>query len=302
RTILIANTSNMPVAARETSIYMGVTMGEYFRDQGYDVLIVADSTSRWAEALRELGGRLEEMPAEEGYPSYLPSRLAEYYERAGRVVALGRPKRLGSVTLASAVSPPGGDFTEPVTSHTLRFVKVFWPLDVSLAQARHYPAINWIQGFSGYVDSVAEWWAKNVDPQWKAYRDVLSNILIREDELKQIVRLVGPESLAEKDKLILETARIIREGFLKQNAYDEVDAFSTPQKQWRIMKLIVMFYENASKLIELGLPLRKILEKVTIVPEIIRSKMTIRNEELQKYDELEKKLKEQFSELFKEVS
>lgn len=302
RTILIANTSNMPVAARETSIYMGVTMGEYFRDQGYDVLIVADSTSRWAEALRELGGRLEEMPAEEGYPSYLPSRLAEYYERAGRVVALGRPKRLGSVTLASAVSPPGGDFTEPVTSHTLRFVKVFWPLDVSLAQARHYPAINWIQGFSGYVDSVAEWWAKNVDPRWKSYRDILTTILIREDELKQIVRLVGPESLAEKDKLVLETARIIREGFLKQNAYDEVDAFSTPQKQWRIMKLIIMFYENANKLIELGVPLRKILDKVTIIPEIIRSKMTIRNEELQKYDELEKRLKDQFDELFKEVS
>jgi len=302
RTILIANTSNMPVAARETSIYMGVTMGEYFRDQGYDVLIVADSTSRWAEALRELGGRLEEMPAEEGYPSYLPSRLAEYYERAGRVVALGRPKRLGSVTLASAVSPPGGDFTEPVTSHTLRFVKVFWPLDVSLAQARHYPAINWIQGFSGYVDSVAEWWAKNVDPRWKNYRDILTTILIREDELKQIVRLVGPESLAEKDKLVLETARIIREGFLKQNAYDEVDAFSTPQKQWRIMKLIIMFYENANKLIELGVPLRKILDKVTIIPEIIRSKMTIRNEELQKYDELEKRLKDQFDELFKEVS
>lgn len=302
RTILIANTSNMPVAARETSIYMGVTMGEYFRDQGYDVLIVADSTSRWAEALRELGGRLEEMPAEEGYPSYLPSRLAEYYERAGRVVVLGRPKRLGSVTLASAVSPPGGDFTEPVTSHTLRFVKVFWPLDVALAQARHYPAINWIQGFSGYVDSVAEWWSKNVDPQWKSSRDFITRILIREDELRQIVRLVGPESLAEKDKLILEVARIIKEGFLKQNAYDEVDAFSTPQKQWRIMKLITIFYENANKLVEMGIPVRKIIERVTIIPEIIRSKMTIRNNELEKYDDLEKKLKEQLDQLFKEVS
>ncbi|MCY0858977.1 MAG: ATP synthase subunit A [Sulfolobaceae archaeon] len=291
RTILIANTSNMPVAARETSIYMGVTMAEYFRDQGYDVLVVADSTSRWAEALRELGGRLEEMPAEEGYPSYLPSRLAEYYERAGRVLTLGMPERFGSVTLASAVSPPGGDFTEPVTSNTLRFVRVFWPLDVALAQARHYPAINWLQGFSQYVDLVAEWWSKNVDPQWRQMRDLMMSILIREDELRQIVRLVGPESLGEKDRLILETARIIREGFLKQNAYDDIDAFSTPQKQVRMMKLIVNFYNRANELINKGISIKKIMDASgDIIAEIIRSKAVIRNEELNKYDELEKKL------------
>lgn len=170
-------------------------------------MLVADSTSRWAEALRDLGGRMEEMPAEEGFPSYLPSRLAEYYERAGRVKTVGKPERFGSVTVASAVSPPGGDFTEPVTSQTLRFVKVFWPLDVSLAQARHYPAINWLQGFSAYVDLVANWWNTNVDPKWREMRDMMVRTLIREDELRQIVRLVGPESLAEKDKLVLETAR-----------------------------------------------------------------------------------------------
>ena len=303
RTILIANTSNMPVAARETSIYVGVTIAEYFRDQGYDVLLVADSTSRWAEALRDLGGRMEEMPAEEGFPSYLPSRLAEYYERAGRVLALGRPERYGSVTLASAVSPPGGDFTEPVTSHTLRFVRVFWPLDTSLAQARHYPAINWIQGFSAYVDLVAEWWHKNVDPNWKEMRDTLMRILIREDELKQIVRLVGPESLAEKDKLVLETAKLIRDAFLRQNAYDDIDAFSTPQKQVRIMRLLYIFYNRAQDLISKGVPLKKILEKVgPLEPDIIRVKYTIKNDELYKIDEIENKLISAFDSLLKEVS
>jgi len=303
RTILIANTSNMPVAARESSIYVGVTIAEYFRDQGYDVLLVADSTSRWAEALRDLGGRMEEMPAEEGFPSYLPSRLAEYYERAGRVVALGNPERYGSVTIASAVSPPGGDFTEPVTSNTLRFVRVFWPLDVSLAQARHYPAINWIQGFSAYVDLVAQWWHKNVDPNWKEMRDTMMKVLIREDELKQIVRLVGPESLAEKDKLVLETAKLIKDAFLKQNAYDDIDAFSSPQKQVRIMRLIYIFYNQAQDLISKGVPLKKILDKVgPIEPEIIRIKYTIKNDELNKIDEIENKLKAAFDSLLKEVS
>ncbi|BAK54572.1 ATP synthase subunit A [Sulfurisphaera tokodaii] len=303
RTILVANTSNMPVAARESSIYVGVTMAEYFRDQGYDVLLVADSTSRWAEALRDLGGRMEEMPAEEGFPSYLPSRLAEYYERAGRVIALGNPERYGSVTIASAVSPPGGDFTEPVTSNTLRFVRVFWPLDVSLAQARHYPAINWIQGFSAYVDLVAQWWHKNVDPNWKEMRDTMMKVLIREDELRQIVRLVGPESLAEKDKLVLEAAKLIKDAFLKQNAYDDIDAFSSPQKQVRIMRLIYIFYNQSQDLISKGVPLKKILDKVgPIEPEIIRIKYTIKNDELNKIDEIENKLKATFDSLLKEVS
>ncbi|MEM3305939.1 MAG: ATP synthase subunit A [Saccharolobus sp.] len=302
RTILIANTSNMPVAAREASIYVGITIAEYFRDQGYDTLLVADSTSRWAEALRDLGGRMEEMPAEEGFPSYLPSRLAEYYERAGRVKTIGRPERFGSVTVASAVSPPGGDFTEPVTSHTLRFVKVFWPLSVALAQARHYPAINWLQGFSSYVDLVANWWNTNVDPKWKEMRELMVKTLIREDELTQIVRLVGPESLAEKDKLILETARLIKEAFLKQNAYDDIDAFSSPQKQARIMRLIHIFNTRASTLIEKGLPVKKIMDKIgPLLPEIIRSKATIKNDELNKYDELERKLISAFDSLEKEV-
>jgi V/A-type H+-transporting ATPase subunit A len=301
RTVLVANTSNMPVAAREASIYVGVTLAEYFRDQGYDVLAVADSTSRWAEALRDLGGRMEEMPAEEGFPSYLSSRIAEYYERAGRVRTLGNPERYGSVTLASAVSPPGGDFTEPVTSTTLRFVRVFWPLDVSLAQARHYPAINWLQGFSSYVDLVADWWTRNVDPDWKSIRDFMVRTLIREDELRQIVRLVGPESLAEKDKLALETARLIKEAFLKQNAYDDVDAFSSPQKQMRIMKLIYHFYQYGYSAVEKGVLVKRITEKVTVVPDIIRSKATIKNNELEKYDQLESKLKAQFDELMKEV-
>ncbi|MEM0200530.1 MAG: V-type ATP synthase subunit A, partial [Saccharolobus sp.] len=275
---------------------------EYFRDQGYDTLLVADSTSRWAEALRDLGGRMEEMPAEEGFPSYLASRLAEYYERAGRVKTIGRPERFGSVSVASAVSPPGGDFTEPVTSHTLRFVKVFWPLSVSLAQARHYPAINWLQGFSAYVDLVANWWNTNVDPKWKEMRELMVKTLIREDELTQIVRLVGPESLAEKDKLILETARLIKEAFLKQNAYDDIDAFSSPQKQARIMRLIYIFNTRASTLIEKGLPVKKIMDKIgPLLPEIIRSKATIKNDELNKYDELERKLISAFDSLEKEV-
>ncbi|MEL9969837.1 MAG: ATP synthase subunit A [Metallosphaera sp.] len=301
RTVLVANTSNMPVAAREASIYVGVTLAEYFRDQGYDVLTVADSTSRWAEALRDLGGRMEEMPAEEGFPSYLSSRIAEYYERAGRVRTLGNPDRYGSVTLASAVSPPGGDFTEPVTSTTLRFVRVFWPLDVSLAQARHYPAVNWLQGFSSYVDLVSDWWIKNVDPDWKTMRDFMVRTLLREDELKQIVRLVGPESLAEKDKLALEVARLIKEAFLKQNAYDDIDAFSSPQKQAKIMKLIYHYNQYATTAIERGVQVRKLVEKITVVPDIIRSKATIKNNELEKYDELESKLKAQFDEILKEV-
>ncbi|MEM3856822.1 MAG: V-type ATP synthase subunit A, partial [Saccharolobus sp.] len=210
--------------------------------------------------------------------------------------------RFGSVSVASAVSPPGGDFTEPVTSHTLRFVKVFWPLSVSLAQARHYPAINWLQGFSAYVDLVANWWNTNVDPKWKEMRELMVKTLIREDELTQIVRLVGPESLAEKDKLILETARLIKEAFLKQNAYDDIDAFSSPQKQARIMRLIYIFNTRASTLIEKGLPVKKIMDKIgPLLPEIIRSKATIKNDELNKYDELERKLISAFDSLEKEV-
>ena len=302
RTVLVANTSNMPVAAREASIYVGVTIAEYFRDQGYDVLMVADSTSRWAEALRDLGGRMEEMPAEEGFPSYLASRLAEYYERAGRVITLGRPERMGSVTISSSVSPPGGDFTEPVTSNTLRFVRVFWPLDVSLAQQRHYPAINWLLGFSAYVDLVAEWWHKNVDPEWKDMRNIIMRLLLREDELRQIVRLVGPESLAEKDKLTLEVARIIRIAFLQQNAFDDIDAFASPQKQAKMMRMIITFYNRANDLVTKGVPVKKIMEAMQdLVSEMNRVKFTVKNDELQKIDELINNINARFDKLSKEV-
>jgi len=287
RTILIANTSNMPVAAREASIYVGVTMAEYYRDMGYDVLLVADSTSRWAEALREIAGRLEEMPAEEGYPSYLASRLAEFYERAGRAVIAGRPERIGSVTLVGAVSPPGGDFTEPVTSHTKRFIRVFWALDTALAYSRHYPAINWILSYSAYSDLVAKWWHENVDPSWKHYRDEAMRVLLREDELKEIVRLVGPESLSEQDKLILEAARIIKEGFLKQNAFDPVDAFTPPIKQFKLLKTILDFYYEARRLVSRGVPVREIRRNLDKeITELIKAKFTVPNDELSKLDEI----------------
>jgi len=291
RTILIANTSNMPVSAREASIYVGVTMAEYYRDMGYDVLLVADSTSRWAEALREIAGRLEEMPAEEGYPSYLQSRLAEFYERAGRVVTLGRPERVGSVTLVGAVSPPGADFTEPVTTHTRRFIRVFWALDTALAYSRHYPAINWITSYSAYVDTVTGWWANNVAKDWRDLRDTIYAILQRENELREIVRLIGPENLAEPDKLVMDIARIIREGFLKQNAYDRIDAFASPQKQVMLMRAIVSLYRSAKKLVDSGVSVKTIREKTQdLVTELIKARFTVSNEELNKLEELEKRI------------
>jgi len=246
RTVLIANTSNMPVAAREASIYTGVTIAEYYRDQGYDVVLVADSTSRWAEALREVSGRLEEMPAEEGFPPYLASRLAEFYERAGRVKALGTPERMGSVTIIGAVSPSGADFTEPVTMNTLRFIKVFWALDTKLAYSRHYPAINWVQSYSGYVEQVKHWWIENVDRQWYEKRSLAYEVLLREDALREIVRLLGPEALPDSEKLILDVARIIKEGFLQQNAFDEIDAYCSPLKQVKLLDLLLTFYKNAN--------------------------------------------------------
>jgi V/A-type H+-transporting ATPase subunit A len=287
RTILVANTSNMPVAAREASIYVGVTLAEYYRDMGYDSLLIADSTSRWAEALRDIAGRMEEMPAEEGFPPYLASRLAEYYERAGRARVPGRPERVGSVTIASAVSPPGGDFSEPVTSHTRRFVRVFWALDARLAYARHYPAINWLVSYSLYVDTVAKWWHENISPKWKEYRDEMMNILLREDELKEIVRLVGPESLSEPDKLIIETARIIKEAFLQQNAFDPIDAFCAPKKQFIMMKIIIDFYRKAKELVSKGVTVKQIREAVKDeVAELIRSRFTVKNDELDKLEKL----------------
>ncbi len=300
RTILIANTSNMPVAAREASIYTGITIAEYYRDMGYDVLLVADSTSRWAEALREIAGRLEEMPAEEGYPSYLASRLAEFYGRAGRVVVLGRPRRTGSVTVVGAVSPPGGDFTEPVTSNTKRFIRVFWALDASLAYSRHYPAINWMISYSAYVETVAKWWHENVSPKWKQYRDEAYEILLREDELKEIVRLVGTEGLSERDKLILEIARLIREGFLQQNAYDPIDAFATPQKQWKQLEAIIDFYHAALNAISKGVTVAEIREKLAYkFREFVMARFKVPNDRLEMLDKLKQEMLQALEELVK---
>jgi V/A-type H+/Na+-transporting ATPase subunit A len=294
RTILVANVSNMPVAAREASIYTGVTMAEYYRDMGYDTVLVADSTSRWAEALREISGRLEEMPAEEGYPSYLASRLAEFYERAGRVDVRGTPDRTGSITLIGAVSPAGGDFTEPVTSQTIRFVKNFWALDARLAYSRHYPSINWMSSYSGYIESVSKWWAERVDKEWLSVRAEAYGILQREDALKEIVRLLGPEALPDEEKLILDVARMIQIGFLQQNAYDDIDAYCSPQKQFTMMKMFVQFHQEALKALRNGIPLAKIRGMQVIAP-MLRAKFAIKSEDLVKLDALSRQMFDEFS-------
>ncbi|HXX38229.1 MAG TPA: V-type ATP synthase subunit A [bacterium] len=244
RTILIANTSNMPVAARETSIYTGISLAEYYRDMGYDVALFADSTSRWAEALREISGRLEEMPGEEGYPTYLASRIAEFYERSGRVICLGRDRREGSVTVIGAVSPPGGDFSEPVTQNSLRIAGAFWGLDARLAYSRHFPAINWLTSYTLYLDALKEWYTTEIAPDFLDLRTELVDILQREDELKKIVQLVGRESLSEPDKLLLDIARTIREDFLRQSAFHEVDAYCPSKKQYYMMRAILAFYRH----------------------------------------------------------
>jgi V/A-type H+-transporting ATPase subunit A len=292
RTILIANTSNMPVAAREASIYVGITMAEYYRDMGYNVLLVADSTSRWAEALREIGGRLEEMPAEEGFPSYLASRIAEFYERAGRVIAKGDPSRVGSVTVVGAVSPPGGDFTEPVVMHTRRFIKVFWALDASLAYSRHYPAINWLMSYSGYIDAVSQWWSEKVGKDWLKLREQAMNILLREDSLREIVRLMGTEGLSEQDKAVLLIARIIKDGYLKQHAYDKIDAFSTPRKQYLLLKAIINIYQKILEIINAGKATVAIIEEEMqpLFSELIRARYTIPNEQAELIQKLEDKI------------
>ena len=294
RTILVANVSNMPVAAREASIYTGVTMAEYYRDMGYDTVLVADSTSRWAEALREISGRLEEMPAEEGYPSYLASRLAEFYERAGRFEVLGTPSRTGSITLIGAVSPAGGDFTEPVTSQTIRFVRNFWALDARLAYSRHYPSINWMSSYSGYIESVSKWWTEKVAKDWLEVRGEAYGILQREDALKEIVRLLGPEALPDEEKLILDVARMIQIGFLQQNAYDDTDAYCSPQKQFTMMKMFVQYHQEALKALRNGTPLAKIRGMQVIAP-MLRAKFAIKNDDLGKLEALSKQMFQEFS-------
>jgi V/A-type H+-transporting ATPase subunit A len=296
RTVLVANTSNMPVAAREASIYTGVTMAEYYRDMGMDVVLVADSTSRWAEALREMSGRLEEMPAEEGYPSYLASRLAEFYERAGRVRALGSPDRSGSVTIVGAVSPSGADFTEPVTTHTIRFIKTFWALDTRLAYSRHYPSINWMQSYSGYLEDVSKWWTDNISPDWYNLRSESYNILQREDTLKEIVRLLGPEALPDEEKLVLEMARMIKIGILQQNSFDKVDTYCGPEKQLKLVQLMVKFYNESLKSLKEGISLSDI-RSLPIIPSLLKAKFEIPDEQVSKLNELESKMDTQFKEI-----
>jgi len=271
RTILIANTSNMPVAAREASIYTGITIAEYYRDMGYDVALMADSTSRWGEALREVSGRLEEMPGEEGYPAYLATRLAAFYERAGRVVCSGSHERVGSITIVGAVSPPGGDFSEPITQNTLRIAGAFWALDTSLAYRRHFPAINWIKSYSLYLDTVRDWFTNNVSHDWKELRDKTMFLLQKEVELQEIVQLVGPDALPESEKAILEVTRMIREDFLQQSAFDESDSFCPLEKQYWMLKAILTFHEAITKAVGKGNSLKQILS-LPVKTEIARMK------------------------------
>ena len=293
RTILIANTSNMPVAAREVSLYSGITLAEYYRDMGLHVAIMADSTSRWAEALRELSGRMEEMPAEEGFPAYLPTRLASFYERAGRVVSLEGEK--GSVSVIGAVSPPGGDFSEPVTQHTKRFIRCFWALDRDLANARHYPAIGWINSYSEYAAEVREWWEKH-NPVWWTVRTEALELLKREDRLQSIVRLIGPDSLASSDQLVLKVSDMIKNGFLQQNAFDDVDMYCSSEKQIMIIQLIMDFYKRALALVKSGCPLVKI-NSMAAADEIVRIKMVVPNDRLEQIAEIRGRMNSQFAEL-----
>lgn len=293
RTVLIANTSNMPVAAREASIYTGITIAEYFRDMGYSVALMADSTSRWAEALREMSGRLEEMPGEEGYPAYLSRRLAEFYERAGRVICLGKDEREGALTVVGAVSPPGGDLSEPVTQATLRVVKVFWALDAQLAYARHFPAINWLTSYSLYSDTVEKYMNGKIDRSWGELRATAIRLLQDEANLQEIVRLVGIDALSTKDRLILEVARSIREDFLHQNAFHEVDTYTSLQKQFRMLKLILLFYEEAQKALDKGAPFAK-LEKLPVRERIARAKY-VKEEDIAIFDEIEEQIKEEIA-------
>ena len=300
RTVLVANTSNMPVAAREASIYTGVTIAEYYRDMGYDVVLVADSTSRWAEALREMSGRLEEMPAEEGYPSYLASRLAEFYERAGRIRALGSPDRSGSVTIVGAVSPSGADFTEPVTTHTIRFIKTFWALDTRLAYSRHYPSINWMQSYSGYLEDISKWWKENVSPDWYDLRAESYHILQREDTLKEIVRLLGPEALPDEEKLVMEVARMLKIGILQQNSFDKVDTYCSPVKQLKLVRLMVKFYKEAQKALKEGKTLADI-RALPIITTLLKAKFEVTDEQISKLDEIDKQLSDSFKGNIEEV-
>ena len=297
RTVLIANTSNMPVAAREASIYTGITIAEYYRDMGYHVALMADSTSRWAEALREISGRLAEMPAEEGYPAYLAARLAEFYERAGYVETLNG--KAGSVSVIGAVSPPGGDFSEPVTQHTKRFIRCFWALDKALASARHFPSVNWVDSYSEYIDDVQGWWSEQTGMDWRAMRAQAMGILSEESHLEQIVKLVGPDALPDEQRLTLETALLLREGFLQQNALDEVDTYSPVEKQVRMLDLILHFHKRAQPIIRRGAPI-VIIHDLPVVSDLIRMKTSVPNDHLERLDDIREELDKQMDELQKE--
>jgi len=294
RTILIANTSNMPVAAREACIYTGITMAEYYRDMGYDVAIMADSTSRWAEALREISGRLEEMPAEEGYPAYLPSRLAEFYERAGCVQTLNGQE--ASVTIIGAVSPAGGDFSEPVTENTKRFVTAFLALDKKLAYARHYPAINYLTSYSGYVTMLEDWYKENVAPDMIDLRNKMIKLLQEEEKLNEIVQLVGEDVLPNDQALILETARIIKKGFLQQNALHPEDTYVVLKKQYKMLKVIDLFYENALMCVKMGIPISTIRSE-DVIQDILKMKYDVPNDKVELLDDLMNKIVDTYSNL-----
>ena len=295
RTILIANTSNMPVAARDASVYTGITLAEYYRDMGYDVALMADSTSRWAEAMREISGRLEEMPGEEGYPAYLASRLAEFYERGGRVITLGSGEREGSISVIGAVSPPGGDFSEPVAQNTLRIVKVFWALDSDLADRRHFPAIHWLRSYSLYVDSIRHYW-ESIGKGWYELRSRALALLQKEAELQEIVRLVGPDALPQQERAILEGARMIREDFLQQSAFHEIDTFCPEKKQYEMLRIILKFFDKMVSAINKGIHIEDILKMKSI--ELIARMKIVDNEKFEKeFKKVEKELEKEFESL-----
>ena len=295
RTILIANTSNMPVSAREASIYTGVTLAEYFRDQGYHVAVMADSTSRWAEALRELSGRMEEMPAEEGFPAYLPTRIAEFYERAGYMDILSGGE--GSVSIIGAVSPPGGDFSEPVTQHTKRFVRCFWGLDRQLANARHYPAISWLDSYSEYLDDVTPWWEEHAGPTWASERGQIMELLQKEVRLQQVVKLVGPDALPDSQRFVLEVCSLFKNAFLQQNAFDDVDRYSSVEKQLRMLSLILTYARRGAEAIKRGVTLVK-LKQMKVLTDIVKMKLTIGNDDCgPEFDRLQARLERSLDQL-----
>ncbi len=292
RTCLIANTSNMPVAAREASVYTGITLAEYYRDMGYNAALMADSTSRWAEAMREISGRLEEMPGEEGYPAYLASRLAEFYERAGRVTCLGKDNREASASIIGAVSPPGGDFSEPVTQNTLRVTRVFWALDAKLADRRHFPAINWLTSYTLYTDDLKDWFAKNVGDDFNTMRVEAMTILQKESELEEIVQLVGPDALPARERVVLDVARMLREDFLQQNAFHEVDTYCSPKKQYKMLKTILKFYAHAMGAIDRGMEPEEI-SKVAVIDDIAKMKYVPEDKFEEEFNKMAKKMEEE---------